>query len=1220
MSNTLALFWDITSTERDARLNASQELVQTLMSSQLSSEDACMNDIVANTALASSAEDVNMSEEEVEASEQRIDELNTSEVSYAIRRLVRGLASPRENARIGFAVALSELLSHLSTVSAHDILALLWKHSVVRGNLSGQEVRDLHFARLFGVYALTRSRLLYSKRSSLVTFKRTFLVIIAVASYKSWLSESCGWVLVELIRPLAPTNSSRPPWADDALSWVFDQLRSLPSFSPETLALLLTLMRMMPSLSMASHRMIPPFKQANPLAPANLPALASILREATPMHWNSDTPVPKAGTWTAHLPFVWDMLLDLYLGKPDDENLQGDHDLDGMTSEHQALLKGAAPFPDFFRVVVDESLFATQASPERKSWGFQVLHRTLPRASADVLPFLFTPNLMRTWVNQLSVPDRLLHSMAQKTVLLVGDAVRRCPTAGIALVTQLTGEHGRQNFDRVTHTKTIESILLSLDEAGLQRYLAYLRSILYASGTSSDDAKSVAMQRQSACDQMLALVRSRLIKSSGAWVRDVLLFFAGHGYYAVKKNPARPWSSVLQVPDAGAFSNALRDVCRSRLQACLAELHEPDEHGTPWPLVVMGMLDGMEEDPEHFTCLANAVAQERIRRGREVLKQVQRVVLKEKNERQLEKLHAFEVLLASVILVTFEDSGDAPDMIDPLVDAAQLLFLDKPKKQKQKHLPKLQDAPQHEVGGMELLTDTLVGLLEFSSAFLRSMVGQVFAKFSHSMTKESLDHLIDQLGMNEPEKDDDDEHEHGEGMEEDEEVDEEDEEDDDEEEEEDNEELEEEEEADDDVDPVLRSRVEEAFRASGLAEDNDEDKDASDNEENDVAALDDDQMAKLDDKLAEIFQQHTSSKRKEREAIQRDTALFHNKILDLLDMYAKEQSGNVLVLRLIAPLLALARGSGDVSQQVATRASQILRQRLCKSKELPRGEIDVDELVRELNATHELARTSHDSTMADLAAAVSHLYTKVLVRHHQIDGPVAVFKHTLHDFLERKSSPVRPAFIIEAIRRYPELGWELRLALLDGCRMSKAARAFRQVQAYTMLQAVLQQQQHPDTRQAPVQDVLSFIAQVRHVVAETVMAAAASTENDDGAATLNAQRLKDVLRFALQGVRMAVRISDGQATSVQACWPPDELEAILQALQSSERFKSSLSLHSIMKEMLSLIRRSGPSPSSSGLPTKQKRRASENGSENSENSKRRASSGPTKIRSTDTST
>lgn len=1219
MSNTLALFWDITSTERDARLNASQELVQTLISSQPSSEDACMDDVVANTAHASSAEDVNMSEEEVEASEQRIDELNTSEVSYAIRRLVRGLASPRENARIGFAVALSELLSHLSTVSAHDILALLWKHSVVRGNLSGQEVRDLHFARLFGVYTLARSRLLYSRRSSLVTFKRTFLVIIAVASYKSWLSESCGWVLVELIRPLRPTNSTRPPWADDALSWVFDQLQSLPSFSPETLALLLTLMQTMPSLSMASHRMIPPFKQANPLAPANLPALASILREATPMHWNSDTPAPKAGTWTAHLPFVWDMVLDLYLGKPHDKNLQGDHDLDDMSSEHQALLKGAAPFPDFFRVVVDESLFATQASPERKSWGFQVLHRTLPRASADVLPFLFTPNLMRTWVNQLSVPDRLLHSMAQKTVLLVGDAVRRCPTAGIALVTQLTGEHGRQNFDRVTHTKTIESILSSLDEAGLQRYLAYLRSILYASGMSSDDVKSIAMRRQSACDQMLALVRSRLVKSSGAWVRDVLLFFAGHGYYAVKKNPARPWSAVLQVPDAGAFSNALRNVCRSRLQACLVELHEPDEHGKPWPLVVMDMLDRMEEDSEHFSCLANAVAQERIRRGREVLKQVQRVALKEKNERQLEKLHAFEVLLASVILVTFEDSGDAPDMIDPLVDTAQLLFLDKPKKQKQKHLPKTQDAPQHEVGGMELLTDTLVGLLEFSSAFLRSMVGQVFAKFSRSMTKESLDHLIDQLGMNEPEKDDDVGHEHEEGMEEDEEVDEEDEEDE-EEEEDDEEELEEEDEADDDVDPVLRSRVEEAFRASGLADDNDDDNNASNNEEDDVAVLDDDQMAKLDDKLAEIFQQHTSSKRKEREALQRDTALFHNKILDLLDMYAKEQSGNALVLRLIAPLLALARGSGDVSQQVATRASQILRQRLCKSKELPRGEIDVDELVRELSATHELARTSHDATMADLAAAVSHLYTKVLVRHLQIDGPVTVFKHTLQDFLERKSSPVRPAFIIEAIRRYPELGWGLRHALLDGCHMSKAARAFRQVQAYTMLQAVLQQQQHPDTRQASVQDVLSFIAQVRHVVGETVMAAASSAENDDSATSLNAQRLKDVLRFALQGVRMTVRISDGQATSVQACWPPDELEAILQALQSSERFKSSSSLHSIMKEMLSLIRRSDPSPSSSGLPTKQKRRASENGGENSENSKRRASSGPTKIRSTDTST
>ena len=1113
MSNTLALFWNLAATDREARIDASNELVSTLL--QQSSDIGLVDD----TKLMESPLSEQVTDDEMAGAEQRIDDANTQDVSYAIRRLVRGLASPRENARIGFAVALSGLLSHLKTVSANDVLVLLLKYSVVRGNMNGQEVRDLQFARLFGIYALVRSRLLY--RASLSTFQRAFHILVQVASYKSWLSEPCGWVLTELVEPLARNDPDRPSWADDALGWIADQLSSHRSLSPETLALALQVTQMDPTLKLG-ERMIPPFKTPNFLASANLPVLASVLREASPMHWQPDTPVPKAGSWSTKLPFVWDRLLSLYL--------------------NEKLPEGAAPFADFFRVVVDESLFAPQASPERKSWGFQVLHRTLAHASEDVLPFLFTPHVMRTWVNQLSVPDRLLHSMAQKTVSLVGEAVKRSPTAGIALVTQLTGEHGRQNFDRVTHTKTIESILSSLDEEGLQRYLAYLRDVIYApTSVAPEDAKSIAMQRQSACDQMLGLVRSHLVQSSSGWVRDVLIFFAGHGYYAVKNPPKGPWSGILQVPTV-PFTDTLREVCRSRLQACLIELSEPDERGTPWCLAVMDMLDTMEKDHKHFTTTARPIAQERIQRAKSMLHQMRNAFKKEKNETRKMHLRAFEVLLASVLLVTFEDNDDAPDMVEPVVDAAKLLFFD-------------DKASQREVDGMELLTDALIGLLEISSAFLRSMTIQVFSAFSSSMTRASLNHLVDQLGMGENEDAEDDEIKDAkdDGNDDDEEEDEDD---------DDDEEGDEEDMDDSDVDPVLRSRVEEAFRSTGMMDDDDDD-------EQD-AVMDDDQMAQLDDKLAEIFQQHTSSKRKEREWIQRDTALFHNKILDLLDIYAKEQSGNILVLRLVTPLLALARGSGDTSQQVANRASQILRQRLCKSKDLPHGDNwDVDEVVSELKDTHELLRTSQDAKLADLAAAVSHLYTKVLVRHGHVHETADVFKNTLDDFLERKSSPIRPAFLIEAIRRYPELSWGLRHALLQGCRVSKAARAFRQVQVFTMLQVLLQQQQHEDMRQADMEEILSFIEQVRTVVVDTVQAAVSL--GDDNAGSLNSQRLKDVLRFALQSVRITLRITDGRASQAHACWPPAEVTNMLERLQQSERFKNSTSLHSILKEAYNLL-------------------------------------------------
>lgn len=1138
MGSTLALFWGLAGVDKEARIDASDALVQALLAHHDDSAEAPLPEEYAV------ADPCAVSDQEASAAEQRIDQYNSSEVGYALRRLVRGLASPRENARSGFAVALAELLSHLQSVSAQDILVLLLKHTAVHGSMNGQEVRDVQFARLFGIYALVRSGLVYGAGSTLGTFERCFNVLLAIAAYKSWLSESCGFALVQLLEPLGVNNVQRPEWAQEALEWAAQRVCATQHLSPELLALLITLQRVDPSLGLDA-RVPSPLKSANLLAPNNLPVVARTLREATPLSLDADGAPPTGGTWHTTLPFVWDLLLDAYFAG--------------------TAPSGAAPFADFFRIAVDESLFANQASPERKSWGFQVLHRTLQRAPADLLPFLFTPNLMRTWINQLTEKNRLLHSMAQKTVAFVSDAVKRNPTAGLALVTQLLGEHGRQNFDKVTHTKTIESILSSLDESGIQRYLAYLRSIAYAP-TNQDDAKHTTTQRQWVCDQMLALVRSSLVPKSTAWIKDVLVFLAGFGFFAVAKAPSAPWSPVLELPQV-PFSEEMQALCRLRLQACLTELKNAEVNGHPWILEVHDILSKMAKD-KAFRGIALPVAQERVDAASTTLRALAKAAAKESKPEQLAKIRAVETLLAAVMLVSYEDTDESPDLVDSLVDVSKLLFLEKKK------------GKTGSVSPMEMLMDVLIGLLEFSSSFLRAVASQAFVAFSGSLNAESLDHLIDQLGLNAPDADEDEDMD--EDDEEDEEaVDEDDDDDDVDDDDDDDEDDDEEDDADADaeVDPILRSKIEEAFRDNGMAEDDDEEEEL----------FDDDQMAQLDDKLAEIFVQHSSSKRKEREAIQRDTALFHNKILDLLEIYAKEQSASVLLVRLAAPLFALAKGAGDVSQQVATRASQVLRNRICKSKDQPRGELDEELVHDELRAMHAYVRASQDASLSELAGLVSQFYTKVLLRNSAsgVRIPLALYKETLSDFLQRKASPVRPAFLLDAIRRFPELGWALREALLDGSRENKAARAFRQMQALSMLQVVLQQQQQKDTRQASAEEVLAFLAEVRSMALDIVRAAATSD-------ALNAQRLKEVLRFALQAVRVTVRVADAtddSAAHVAQCWPLDELRGALEALQSAERFQSSTSLHGMLKEMTAVVSRatqtdaSAPKPKKRAAPT-----------------------------------
>jgi hypothetical protein len=45
---------------------------------------------------------------------------------------------------------------------------------------------------------------------------------------------------------------------------------------------------------------------------------------------------------------------------------------------------------------------------------------------------------------------------------------------GFALILQLTGVNGSRQFDKLTKTKTVESILTSMDADGIKHYIDYL--------------------------------------------------------------------------------------------------------------------------------------------------------------------------------------------------------------------------------------------------------------------------------------------------------------------------------------------------------------------------------------------------------------------------------------------------------------------------------------------------------------------------------------------------------------------------------------------------------------------------------------------------------------------------------------------------------------------------------------------------------------------------
>ncbi len=99
MSTTLPLFWHLSSNSKQERIDASLKLITAL--NQFQAQFTPKPD-------ARSSGDDESDKEDAEA--EGLDALNAHDVVYSIRRLIRGLSSPRESSRLGFAVALTEVL------------------------------------------------------------------------------------------------------------------------------------------------------------------------------------------------------------------------------------------------------------------------------------------------------------------------------------------------------------------------------------------------------------------------------------------------------------------------------------------------------------------------------------------------------------------------------------------------------------------------------------------------------------------------------------------------------------------------------------------------------------------------------------------------------------------------------------------------------------------------------------------------------------------------------------------------------------------------------------------------------------------------------------------------------------------------------------------------------------------------------------------------------
>ena len=120
----------------------------------------------------------------------------------------------------------------------------------------------------------------------------------------------------------------------------------------------------------------------------------------------------------------------------------------------------------------------------------------------------------------------------------------------------MTGSNGSQQFDKLTKTKTVESILSALDEKGVEQYVdhlllqanesginmyevALLSEIKFSDIYASTDVGAINSRRAWIIDQLAGIVRNQRVPRADTWIKNILDWLTIHGLFLIKKKSSK---------------------------------------------------------------------------------------------------------------------------------------------------------------------------------------------------------------------------------------------------------------------------------------------------------------------------------------------------------------------------------------------------------------------------------------------------------------------------------------------------------------------------------------------------------------------------------------------------------------------------------------------------------------------------------------------------------
>ncbi|KAL0938660.1 DNA polymerase v [Colletotrichum truncatum] len=860
-------------------------------------------------------------------------------------RLFRGLASGRAASRLGYSLVLTEILSQLFSpprnlaekqypgLTFEKVLGMLMERTHVGGNIPGQEERDLYFGQLFGLECFVRARVLFVPEEGPERWNEILRLLVRLGNKKVWLRPQCGWVVAQA---LAQLDRSR-------IEMVLQQLVELGwAKTPEGVGIWLIALNQCPDLRSDDKSSQ---QQHHPLSSRNLGELAAILKESSSNEEQAEKEKQqqqrqhrggknKQANWTPQLHFVWDLIVAHFAR---------------LGSEH------VEEFRTFWKRVVDDNFFAKAATEGQKFRGFLVFQTMLQAYinNDELLDVLFSRNLMTCLINQAAQEDRFLHRAALKTLKTIEEASASHPEATGIILDNLISNNGLYRFDVMTKSKTVDKILQHVQPENGEDIIQVVSGPVMKTTTTAKDINAVKLDLRVYIEYIFRLTTSA-------------------PETALQELTSLAYAKLVWIPEN---ANAMvQELSRNRLQSAFAKLSRK------------------AEDSNYLCTAVQSINPDYIRMEGDMKKEVNQA--RKRLEKLMKKGAAAgegapdEVKIAQGLallhaIAIFQLYNEEPDAFQLLSDLKE-------------YQARLQE---DEEGAAEFLVEILLALVSQQSSLMREISQRVFGYFSSRVSPKALDLLLDVLAADESAKgqqslfdvnDDDDVEDMDED--EDEEDDDEDEfgsdfevdsdvefvslntgdaEDDGEEEDEEEEGSGSEDEGEGDEEAKNLEALDDALGKILNSHRLDKDKEAESSD--DDADMSDSDMLELDNKLAEVFKQRAKaapSKKKERKAAKESVVNFKRRVLDLLEIFVKNEAGNPTTLAVLRPLLELVRTT--TIKTLADRSFELIkdyqkRLRKARSGANKSAKIDKEEALEVLKGVYEELKAGETKAHAKAA-------------------------------------------------------------------------------------------------------------------------------------------------------------------------------------------------------------------------------------------------------------